>query len=362
MRSKEDDDLLESAVSDDEAAPAEGILEEGAIAADAVEFWVRKSFSGPPRLDRYIAARYPDATRSAIQRLIEAGEVFVNGRPAKASYRVQADDRITLKIVKRRAPAHLPEDIPLDVLYEDEHLVVLNKQADMIVHPGRGAANWSGTLTNALLFHFGKLSTVGGEIRPGIVHRLDRDTTGVLLVAKSDQVHQNLAGQFERRRVLKEYVALCYGAPDRDSDYIERRIGVHPNVREKMAIRDDPRFGKSAVTFYETVERFDGFSLVHVRPHTGRTHQIRVHLAHIGCPIIADQMYSGRCELRLSDLSPEAASTEEQVLIDRQALHARRLRFYHPTAKRVMDFTAEPPEDMRRTLEALRAHRSLRRA
>lgn len=362
MRCDGDDELPESAISEEEETPVEGLLEAHSVAADAVEFWVRKSFSGPPRLDRYIAARYPDATRSAIQRLIESGEVFVNGRPAKASYRVQAGDRITLKIVKRRAPSHLPEDIPLDILYEDDELVVLNKQADMIVHPGRGAANWSGTLTNALLFHFGKLSTVGGEIRPGIVHRLDRDTTGVLLVAKNDQVHQNLAGQFERRRVLKEYVALCYGAPDRDRDYIEKRIGVHPNIREKMAIRDDPRFGKSAVTFYETAERFDGYSLVQVRPHTGRTHQIRVHLAHIGCPIVADQPYSGRCELKLSEIAPLGEPSEDRILIDRQALHAQRLRFYHPTAKRVMDFTAELPEDMRQTLEALRAHRSLRRS
>lgn len=325
--------------------------------ADAVELWVNRAFAQPPRLDTYIVARQPELTRSAVQRWIESGSVFVNGKPAKASYRVQKGDGITLKVPQRRVMTHEPEDIPLDILHEDDDLVVVNKPADMIVHPGRGATNWTGTLTNALLFHFGKLSTVGGEIRPGIVHRLDRDTTGVLLVAKNDWVHQHLAGQFEHRKVVKEYLAITYGEPDRDSDYIEKPIGVHPNAREKMAIRDDPRFGKTAVTFYQVSQRFRGYSAFDVRPHTGRTHQIRVHLAYIGCPIVADRPYSGRGELKLSELTQIEDSTD-RVLIARQALHARRLRFYHPKARKLMDFTAPIPADMQATLDALHQYRS----
>jgi 23S rRNA pseudouridine1911/1915/1917 synthase len=289
--------------------------------------------------------------------LIDDQRVTVNGKPTKASYRVQVDDRITMLSPRRRSLKLEPENIPLDILHEDDDLIVLNKQADMIVHPGRGVNNWSGTLTNALMFHFQKLSTVGGDVRPGIVHRLDRDTTGILLVAKDDRVHQALALQFETRKVVKEYVALCYGVPDRYSDYVEKRIGHHPSIREKMAIREDPKFGKSAITFYEMAERFAGYSLINVRPHTGRTHQIRIHLAHVGCPILADRPYAGRSELRLSELVPGLPEAEDEVLIARQALHAHRLRFYHPVQRKVMDFTAELPADMKRTLESLRTHR-----
>lgn len=354
MLSMSDDDE-DSSPEIDEGEDAY-LIDSAPAIADAIELWVNRAFAEPPRLDQYIAARQPELTRSAVQRLIEAGDVFVNGKSAKASYRVQMGDAITLKVPQRRVMTHEPEDIPLDILFEDDDLVVVNKPADMIVHPGRGAANWTGTLTNALLFHFGKLSTVGGEIRPGIVHRLDRDTTGILLVAKNDWVHQHLAGQFEHRKVVKEYLAISYGGPDRDSDYVEKPIGTHPNIREKMAIRDDPRFGKSAVTFYQASQRFRGYCVFDVRPHTGRTHQIRVHLAYIGCPIVADRPYSGRNELRLSELTP-TTDADDRVLIARQALHARRLRFYHPKAKKLMDFTAPIPADMQTTLDALEQFR-----
>ncbi len=286
--------------------------------------------------------------------MIEEGNILVNGKSTKSSYRVQTGDCITVRVAVRRSLTLEPEEIPLDILYEDDSLVVINKPADMIVHPGRGIANWKGTLANALLFHFNQLSTAGGDVRPGIVHRLDRDTTGVIVVAKNDQVHQHLGMQFETRKVVKEYVALCYGIPDRQSDYIEKRIGHHPSIREKMAIREDPRFGKVAVTFYETAEKFAGYCYVRLRPQTGRTHQLRVHMTHVGCPMIADRPYSGRAELKLSELTNQFP--EDLVLIKRQALHAHRLRFFHPVKRQVMDFTAELPEDMTRTLAALREY------
>lgn len=359
----DEEDILDDELELDESAT---ISEEESAESDSaeplewIELWARRSNSAPPRLDQFIVARHGEVSRASIQRMIADGHVRVNGKPAKASYRVQEGDCVTLAMPRRRVMKHTPEDIPLDILHEDDDLVVLNKQANIIVHPGRGARNWSGTLTNALLFHFGSLSQAGGDVRPGIVHRLDRDTTGVLLVAKNDRVHQNLALQFERRKVVKEYLALTYGLPDRDSDYIEKPIGHHPNIREKMAIRDDPRFGKSAVTFYEVAEKFAGYGCIRLRPRTGRTHQIRVHLAHVGCPIIADQPYSGRKELRLSELKSLTAGEEDAVLIARQALHAHKLRFYHPTTRQVMDMTAPIPSDMAGTLEVLREFRGIR--
>jgi 23S rRNA pseudouridine1911/1915/1917 synthase len=340
-----DEDLIEEEASD---SPNTEVF------AQAIELWANKSFAEPPRLDQYIAARQGDLSRAAVQRLIEEGNILVNGKSTKSSYRVQTGDCITVRVAVRRSLTLEPEEIPLDILYEDNSLVVINKPADMIVHPGRGIANWKGTLANALLFHFNQLSTAGGDVRPGIVHRLDRDTTGVILVAKNDQVHQHLGMQFETRKVVKEYVALCYGSPDRQSDYIEKRIGHHPSIREKMAIREDPRFGKVAVTFYETAEKFAGYCYVRLRPQTGRTHQLRVHMTHVGCPMIADRPYSGRAELKLSELTNQFP--EDQVLIKRQALHAHRLRFFHPVKRQVMDFTAELPEDMTRTLAALREY------
>ena len=256
-----------------------------------------------------------------------------------------------------------PEDIPIEVVYEDDALTVVNKPAGMVTHPARG--NWRGTLVNALQFHYDTLSTLAGENRPGIVHRLDRDTTGLLVVVKNDVAHRKLGLQFELRQVHKEYLALVHGVPQRDSDYIEQPIGFHPTVREKMAIRDPQDGGKDAVTFYQVVERFRGFALVRCKPQTGRTHQIRIHLTHIGHPILADKLYSGRDRITLADvagpdriraLSPDEAGT---VLIDRQALHAHRLRFRHPLTEQELDLTAPLPADMERTLAALRTHRAI---
>src|SRR4051812_18737076 len=317
------------------------------LSSTPCEFTVKPRMAGK-RIDAYLASRYPDYSRSVIQKVIDAGAVLINGQATKASYKVRLGDQIRVWLPELADDAPTPEEIPLRVVYEDEALTVIDKPAGMVVHPAKG--HWSGTLVNALQFHYDTLSTVAGENRPGIVHRLDRDTTGLLLVAKDDQAHRNLAQQFEQRTVRKEYLALVSGVPQRDSDYIERTIGFHPTNREKMAIRLPEDGGKEAVTFYEVLERFDGFAYIRCKPRTGRTHQIRVHLAHIGHPIVADKAYSGRDRLTLGDLLGRDADDPDQVLIDRQALHAHNLSLRHPLSGQELELNAPLPEDMARVL------------
>jgi 23S rRNA pseudouridine1911/1915/1917 synthase len=319
------------------------------------EFVVKARMEGK-RIDAYLASRFSDYSRSVLQKVIDAGAVTVNDRPVKASYKVRTDDLVRVWLPELADTAPAPEDIPLRVVFEDEAFVVVDKPPGMVVHPAKG--NWSGTLVNALQFHFDNLSTIAGENRPGVVHRLDRDTTGLLIVAKDDRAHRHLAAQFEQRTIHKEYLALVSGVPQRDSDYIERTIGFHPTNREKMAIRLPEDGGKEAVTFYEVLERFQGYALVRCKPATGRTHQIRVHLTHIGHPIVADKAYSGRGRLTLGDLLGPNVPEADTVLIDRQALHAHALHLTHPLTGQELHLTAPLPEDMTRTLAALRAHRS----
>jgi 23S rRNA pseudouridine1911/1915/1917 synthase len=325
------------------------------LSSTPTEFVVKARMVGK-RIDAYLASRYPDYSRSVVQKVIDVGAVLVNGQPIKASYKVRLGDLIRVWLPELADDAPVPEEIPISVVYEDEALTVVNKPAGMVVHPAKG--HWSGTLVNALQFHYDTLSTVSGAERPGIVHRLDRDTTGLLLVAKADLAHRQLAQQFEQRTVHKEYLALVAGVPERDSDYIERTIGFHPTNREKMAIRLPEDGGKEAVTFYQVIERFRGYAYVRCKPATGRTHQIRVHLAHIGHPIVADKAYSGRDRLTIGDLvghgSSHPGADAETVLIERQALHAHSLRLEHPVTGAPLHLTAPLPEDMTRTLEALR--------
>jgi 23S rRNA pseudouridine1911/1915/1917 synthase len=324
------------------------------LPAKVYDFPVSRKASGS-RLDAFIVSQLPDLSRSLIQKSIEAGKVTVNGQPAKASYKVRAGDQIHVESPEPPHPAPVPEDIPLDILYEDEWLALINKPANMVVHPAKG--NWSGTLANALQFRFAHLSRINGDYRPGIVHRLDRDTSGVILVAKEEQTHRELSAQFEERRIFKEYIALTAGVPDRDSDYIERRIGHHPHDRVKMIATDDEEGTKEACSFYEVVERFRGYGLCKISPRTGRTHQIRVHLASIHCPVLADKVYSGRDCLRLSDLVSGLGPEADEVLMSRQALHAYRLRFTHPRSGRVIEAEAPLPPDFEKTLAALRHYR-----
>jgi 23S rRNA pseudouridine1911/1915/1917 synthase len=321
-----------------------------------VELVARCKLDGT-RLDQYLVSVFPDFSRSVVQRVIDAAGVEVNGKPAKASYRVRHGDQIRVLPPEPSHPLPLPEDIPLEILYEDEFLAAVNKPADMVVHPAKG--HWSGTLVNALRFHFNQLSGVNGDYRAGIVHRLDRDTSGVLLVAKEEQTHRDLSLLFEQRKVFKEYHALTAGAPDRDSDYIEGRIGHHPLDRIKMTVTDDEDDddAKDACSYYEVIERFRGYGYCRVQPRTGRTHQIRVHLASIGCPVLADKVYSGRDRLHLADLVPGLDPSADEVLLPRQALHAHRLRFRHPRRGQVLELEAPLPAEFQRTLAALRQYR-----
>jgi 23S rRNA pseudouridine1911/1915/1917 synthase len=324
--------------------------------ARVIDLAVKRKVEGT-RLDQYLVIMFPDFSRSVIQKVIDAGGVRVNDLPAKSSYKIRNGDRVRIQLPEPTHDLPVPEDIPLALLYEDEFLAVINKPPDMVVHPAKG--HWSGTLVNALQFHFAQLSQVNGDYRPGIVHRLDRDTSGVILVAKEEATHRDLSAQFEQRKIFKEYTALTAGVLDRDSDYIERRIGHHKHDRIKMAVTDDEDEGKEACSFYEVVERFRGYTFVRISPRTGRTHQIRVHLASVGCPVLADKTYSGRDCLRLSDLVPELDPAADDVLMPRQALHARRLRFRHPRSGRVIEAEAPLPADFEKTLAALRQHRAV---
>jgi len=328
------------------------------LSSKALDLTAKRKVEGM-RLDQYLVSLFPDYSRSVIQKAIDASAVIVNGQPAKASYKVRYGDHIRIWLPEPAHDAPAPEDIPLEVLYEDEFLAVINKPADMVVHPAKG--HWSGTLVNALRHHFGQLSHLSGDYRPGIVHRLDRDTSGAILVAKDEMTHRDLSYQFEHRKVFKEYVALVAGDLDRDSDYLEGRIGRHPHDRVKMAVRhdEDDEDAKDACTYYEVIERFRGYGFVRAHPRTGRTHQIRVHLASIGCPVLADKAYSGRDMLRLSDLAPLADAAQDEVLMPRQALHARRIRLYHPRLRQVLEVEAPLPPEFEKTLAALRRHRPL---
>lgn len=320
----------------------------------SIEFVV-ESEQADVRLDWYLAQRLPAYSRTHLRRVINAAAVRVDGKRAKASLRLTAGQRVMVVspelLLTRQGPE--PENIPLSILYEDDWLAAIDKPPGMVVHPAKG--HWSGTLTSALTFHFDQLSGVGGPTRPGIVHRLDRDTSGAIVVAKHDRAHHALAEQFEHRTVEKEYFAIVAGEPNLDRDLIDLPIGLHPYQREKMAVRRDAQ-GRSAQTFYEVVERFDGYAAVRATPKTGRTHQIRVHLASIGCPVLCDRLYGGRAKITLGELRRQV--DEELPLLERQALHALRLKLAHPGSGEPLEFHAPLPDDLTRVLAALRAHRS----
>jgi 23S rRNA pseudouridine1911/1915/1917 synthase len=311
------------------------------------------------RLDVFLAKSLPKYSRVQLRKVIGAGGVTVNDQGTKVAHKLSAGDQVRVVLPPMNTAGPHPENIPLDILYEDEHIIAVNKPPGMVVHPARG--HWSGTLASALSFHFQQLSKVGGETRPGIVHRLDRDTSGVMVVAKTDPMHYALAAQFEARTTEKEYLAITAGVPDRDRDHVEQPIGIHPQQREKMAIRADHSTSRDASTFYEVVERFAGYALVRVRPKTGRTHQIRVHLAHIGCPVLCDKLYGGRSQITRGELRKKGSGVRGQesgdtdVLLHRQALHARRIKLAHPATQEPIEFVAPLPADMEAVLAALRS-------
>lgn len=309
------------------------------------------------RLDSVICLRATGVSRARIQLLIKNKKVTVDGAAAKASMQMRPGQQVVVELsqLDTLRPA-LPqaEEIELDILMEDDHVVVVNKPAGMVVHPAKG--HWSGTLTAGLMYHFQNLSSVGGSHRPGIVHRLDRDTSGVIIIARNDQAHTSLMKQFEKRTVQKKYVAVVMPAPDRDRDKIEAPIGSHPYQREKMAIRVDHKSSKSARTFYEVEERLGRFAIIHAFPKTGRTHQIRVHLAHIGSPILADRLYSGRSFVTPGWLA--CGVDEGPRILERQALHALEIEFEHPFSGKRLSVSAPMPPDLEGLIECIRAQQS----
>jgi 23S rRNA pseudouridine1911/1915/1917 synthase len=286
-----------------------------------------------------------------LQEIIKQGGVKVNGKAVKPSFKLSPADKIELTLPELPAKEILPQDIPLNIIYEDNDIIVLNKPPDMVVHPARG--NTYGTLVNALAFYSDKLSSGLGEFRPGIVHRLDRNTSGVMVVTKNDVAQWKIAKQFEQRKTKKSYLAIVHGTPDLTADRISMPLGVHPKIREKYAIR--PIIGKEAITFYEVIESFRGFSLLKLTPKTGRTHQIRVHLSYIKHPIVGDDMYGGKLVYpwQLADGEPAV----QEPVISRVALHAWTLEFTHPTTKKLVKFEAPLPEDMQNLLALLRKYR-----
>ena len=316
------------------------------------------------RIDQYLTDRVNHLSRAGVQRLIGDGLVKVNGKVTKASYRPKEGDIVDMVAPPEPVTELVPEDIPLDIVYEDDHMLALNKQADLIVHPARG--RWSGTLVNGLVHYGQKWSSVNGLWRPGILHRLDRNTTGIMLVAKSDEAHWRLARQFENRTIQKTYVAVAHGVPELLSDVIDLPIGKDRYAREKQAIRKVENGGRPAVTIYEVQEIFEQpaeavlgespfpgdrgrpappqrFSLIQLTPKTGRTHQLRVHLSARGYPIVGDTMYGGRI------------FQHGAFRMERQALHARRISFVHPGTLERMTLEAPLPHDLETFLAILRA-------
>ena len=320
-----------------------------------VTFDIKKAFEDR-RIDRYLASRLPDYSRTFLQKLVKEGAVLVNGRTVKSSYDIQKGDFISVRVPVLEESKIVPEDIPIDIVYEDDYLMLINKPYDMVVHPA--GRHHCGTVVNALAFHCQNLSQVNGPLKAGIVHRLDRDTSGIMLTIKSDAVHSQIAMQFEKRSVKKEYLAVVEGELMLDSDEISLPIARHIIDSQKMAVRHD--IGKEAVSIYEVVERFRGYTLVKVMPKTGRTHQIRVHMRAIGHPVVADFMYSSQESCYLSDLLQKEREEGEVPIIDRQALHAHRIEFFHPIHNKKMEFEVDLPEDISALVNTLRDVRPYR--
>jgi 23S rRNA pseudouridine1911/1915/1917 synthase len=298
------------------------------------------------RLDAYLAARVEGWSRSRLQRLIGDGDVLVNRHTVKPSYNLRAKDEIEVELTPPALANFNPENIPLDIVFEDDELIVINKPAGLVVHPAAGIQ--SGTLANALAYHFQKLSTRAGAIRPGIVHRLDRDTSGLLVAAKTESSHENLADQFRAREVFKSYVALVYGVVKQEAGRIEQPIARDPRNRTRMAIVAG---GRGALSLYKVRRSYNSFTLLDVEIKTGRTHQIRVHLAWLKHPVVGDELYAGGRDNNVQDVRLRAQIRK----LNRQFLHAEHLRFSHPKTGKPMRFAAPLPAELLRLLQTLEA-------
>lgn len=343
---------------------------------DTVEVHVPDTYTDEERIDKYLTRFFPDASRTKIQRSIKQGQALVNGESIQKSYPVQSGDRIVCRLVRRPPIEAEPEDLPLDVVYEDDHLLVVNKQAGRVVHPAPGHP--SGTLVNALLHHV-EGQSVGQDdeeldddevglsmahalperpdrrvVRPGIVHRLDKGTSGLLVVAKTDEAHHKLARQFKERTTERRYGAIVWGHPDPPSGTITGAIGRDPHNRKRMAVVSSDQ-GKSATTHYETVERLAHTSVMRFKLETGRTHQVRVHAKHIHHPLLGDPKYGGQT-VRYGTHGRKRRKFFERLFeaMPHPALHAELLGFTHPATGEAVEFTAEWPDDMTHVLQRLR--------
>lgn len=287
------------------------------------------------RIDRFLSGQYEALSRSFLQKLLKNGDVLVNGSPVKASYTVTEGDDIVLNVPEALEPEIVPEDIPLSVLYEDQDVILVNKPKGMVVHPAAG--HNTGTLVNALMYHCrGELSGINGVLRPGIVHRIDMDTTGVIVACKNDMAHAFLAAQLKEHTITRRYQAIVHGSFKEDEGTVDAPVGRHPQDRKKMCVNE--KNGRNAVTHYRVLRRFEEFTHIECRLETGRTHQIRVHMAYLGHPLLGDAVYGpAKCLYQLKG----------------QTLHAGILGFIHPRSREYVEFTAPLPEYFEKLLRTL---------
>jgi 23S rRNA pseudouridine1911/1915/1917 synthase len=305
------------------------------------------------RIDKFLMNLIPNATRNKIQNAASAGDIYVNDVPVKSNYRVKPLDVVRIMLSHPPFENRVdPENIPLNIVYEDDTLLLINKPADFVVHPGHG--NYTGTLVNALAYHFENLPMNSSE-RPGLVHRIDKDTTGLLVIAKTEAAMTHLAKQFEAKTTEREYIALVWGTIKEDEGIIEGNIARHVKDRMQMAVFEDPTIGKPAVTHYKVLERFGYVTLVSCILETGRTHQIRVHMKHLGHPLFNDARYGGDLILKGTTFTKYKQFIDNCFkVLPRQALHAKTLGFVHPTTGEMMRFDTELPQDMQDCIEKWR--------
>ena len=288
------------------------------------------------RIDRFLSAKLAELTRSRLQKLIEDGDVTVNGSAVKANYKVKVSDYVCIDPPELKEPEIIAEDIPIEIVYEDTDMLVVNKPQGMVVHPAAG--NYSGTLVNALMSHCGdSLSGINGERRPGILHRIDKDTSGLLMVAKNDRAHLMLSEQIKEHSLTRAYKALVHGGFSEDAGTIDKPIGRHPTERKKMTVTE--KNSRNAVTHYKVLERFGKYTFIECVLETGRTHQIRVHMSNMGHPIVGDKTYGVR---------------KEEFSLDGQLLHAYKIGFIHPTSGKYMEFVSDIPNYFEKVLYILR--------
>ncbi len=353
MKSGDDIPTGPGPLDEDADRPGNDEIEEG---SETHHIQVRKRLPGR-RLDKYLRAKYPRISRTALQLYIKQGLVTVNDLPTKASYEPKPGDRIKVVLPPPPPADVVPENIPLDILYEDDWMLAINKAAGIVCHPGHPSQ--TGTVVNAVAFHATNLSRGSGPFRPGIVHRLDKNTTGVMVIAKTDEAHWRIALQFERRTIRKEYFAICHGRITLDGDVINKPLAPHPATTKRMILPsiNPPRQAmfKEAITEYRVSRRYRGYTTVELFPKTGRTHQLRVHMASLGHPILGDRFYGGHA---VSEADLTGGGSPES-LIEHQALHARRLRLMHPILEKPLELEAPLPPRITRILELLDGHRRL---